>query len=242
MEILKVSGLNKSYDSGSGAVAAIRNLNFAMGTGCFEAIMGPSGSGKSTLLYLIAGLLAPDSGSIMIEGRELVGLGDRELTLFRRRRIGLIFQDFNLVSTLTVRENIMLPLLLDGTADKWQERVDGLIAALGLNERGGHLPHQLSGGERQRVAIARALAGAPAIVLADEPTGNLDSPAARNFCLLLRRMNAEFGASILLVSHDPMVAATADRVHILRDGCFSSMFEPHGDAASVSEHYIAAMR
>ena len=240
-EVLKISGLCKTFGAGDGAVTALANLSFAMAAGAFEAVMGPSGSGKSTFLHLVAGLLTPDAGSICVDGREIAGMPDRALTLFRRRRIGLVFQDFNLIPTLTARENIELPLLLDGTEQAHSRRIGELLALLGLENRAGHFPEQLSGGERQRVAVARALAGSPAIVLADEPTGNLDTPAARSLCGLLRRVNAELGASILVVSHDPMVAATADRVHILRDGRFRASFASGGSAAAVAERYIAAM-
>ena len=240
-EILKTAGLNKAFGMGENEVVAVRNASFSMVAGAFEAVMGPSGSGKSTFLHLIAGLISPDSGSIVVEGREIAGMPDTELTLFRRRRIGLIFQDFNLIPTLTAQENIELPLLLDGTAHEHSARIAELVSLLGLNGRTSHFPEQLSGGERQRVAVARALAGSPAIVLADEPTGNLDSPAARSLCELLRKVNKELGSSILMVSHDPVVAAAADRVHILRDGHFCASFATHGSAATVSERYLAAM-
>lgn len=239
---LEITGLRKTFGSGETAVAAVKDAAFSMEAGAFEAIMGPSGSGKSTFLHLVAGLLAPDDGSIKVGGEEITGMADRELTLFRRRRIGLVFQDFNLIPTLTARENIELPLLLDGTASANAARIEEIVRLLGLEARLDHLPQNLSGGERQRVAIARALAGAPAIVLADEPTGNLDTPAAHSLCRLLRSLNSELGASILLVSHDPVVAAATDRVHILRDGCFCSSFNPFGDAAAVSSRYVEAIR
>lgn len=239
--ILEVSGLCKSFGRGEAAVKAVDNAAFSMKRGAFEAIMGPSGSGKSTFLHLVAGLVAPDAGSILIDGRNVAAMDDAEATLFRRRRIGMIFQDFNLIPTLTARENAELPLLLDGTARAKSARVDSLLAMLGLEGRASHFPHQLSGGERQRVAIARALAGDPAVILADEPTGNLDNPAARSFCSLLARMNAEFRCSILVVSHDPIVAAAAQRVHILRDGAFRASFPSDGDAGAVSARYVSAM-
>lgn len=239
--ILEVKGLSKSFGKGEAAVTAVDNAEFAMEKGAFEAVMGPSGSGKSTFLHLVAGLLSPDSGSIVIDGHDIAAMRDTEATLFRRRRIGMIFQDFNLIPTLTARENAELPLLLDGTARKKAGRVDYLLSLLGLEDRASHFPHQLSGGERQRVAIARALAGDPAIILADEPTGNLDNLAARSFCSLLASMNAEFKCSILVVSHDPVVAAAARRVHILRDGAFRASFLSEGDAAAVSARYVEAM-
>lgn len=239
---LSISNLSKTFGVGETAVTVIRDLDFAIERGALEAIMGPSGSGKSTFLHLVAGLLQADRGKIQIAGREIVGLRDRELTIFRRRHIGLIFQDFNLIPTLTAEENIALPLLLEGRGKKQDGRVDELIQVLGLEKRRRHLPAKLSGGERQRVAIARALAGTPDIVLADEPTGNLDSPAARALCELFRKLNREFRCTILVVSHDPIVAAATDRVHILRDGCFRDSFETKGDLATVSERYLEAMK
>lgn len=238
---LEVRGLSKTYGSGDTAVPVIRNLDFSMEKGAFKAIMGPSGSGKSTFLHLVAGLISPDSGEIEIGGERTTGLSDHDMTVFRRRRIGLIFQDFNLIPTLTAEENVALPLILDGTEGKCRERVDGLLRTLGLENRRGHLPSKLSGGERQRVAIARALAGNPDIVLADEPTGNLDSPAAKSFCDLLGRLNREMGCSILVVSHDPVVAASAGRIHLLRDGAFIDDFAADG-VEGVMERYLAAMK
>lgn len=238
---LEVKGLSKTYGSGDTAVPVIRGLDFSMESGAFEAIMGPSGSGKSTFLHLVAGLITPDSGTIEIGGEKTTDLSDHDMTVFRRRRIGLIFQDFNLIPTLTAEENVALPLILDGNEGKFRDRVDGLLRTLGLEHRRRHLPSKLSGGERQRVAIARALAGSPDIVLADEPTGNLDSPAAKSFCDLLRRLNGEMGCSILVVSHDPVVAASAGRVHLLRDGAFIDDFAANG-VEDVMERYLAAMK
>lgn len=240
--ILEVRGLVKTFGAGESAVRAVDGVDFSLARGAFEAIMGPSGSGKSTFLHIVAGLLAPDAGTVTVGGTEITGLADRELTIFRRRRIGVVFQDFNLIPTLTARENIELPLMLDGTERKFSKRVDELVGMLGLGGRAGHLPLQLSGGERQRVAIARALACDPAVVLADEPTGNLDSPAAGAFCETLRRLNAELGTSILIVSHDPAVAAAAGRVHVLKDGRFAASFEAGGGAAGVSQRYLEAMK
>ncbi len=239
---LEISNLNKAYGEGETKLSVIRNLNFSMEQGGFESIMGPSGSGKSTFLHLVAGLLAPDSGEIAVAGQSLAGLNDNALTLFRRRHVGLIFQDFNLIPTLTAEENIALPLLLDKSEAKYKAHVNELISLLGLEARRGHLPEKLSGGERQRVAIARALAGNPDIVLADEPSGNLDSPASHALCELLLKLNRELGASILLVSHDPIVAAATDKVHILRDGAFVDAFETQGSAETVMSHYLAAMK
>lgn len=242
MQAVKVSGLCKTYGEGETAVPVIKNLDFTMEKGAFESVMGPSGSGKSTFLHLVAGLLVADAGSIEIGGKSIIGFNDHDLTVFRRRHVGLIFQDFNLIPTLTAEENIALPLLLDGTEAKNKNHIDQLVSALGLENRRHHLPAKLSGGERQRVAIARALAGNPDVVLADEPSGNLDSPAARALCDLLRNLNQELGCSILIVSHDPIVAASADRVHILRDGRFMDAFDTGHSVETVSEHYLSAMR
>lgn len=241
MQSVKVSKLNKTFGDGNTAVHVINDLDFTMEAGAYESVMGPSGSGKSTFLHLVAGLLSADSGTIEIGGKSVSGLSDHDLTVFRRRHIGLIFQDFNLIPTLTAEENIALPLLLDGTEANNHKRIDQLVEALGLGERRHHLPAKLSGGERQRVAIARALAGNPDIVLADEPTGNLDSPAAHALCDILRKLNKDLGCSILVVSHDPIVAAFTDRVHILRDGRFMDAFKTNGDVSCVTDHYLHAM-
>lgn len=238
---LKIAALCKQFGTAENPVSVIRNLDFSMEKGTFEAVMGPSGAGKSTFLHLVAGLLSADSGSIVVGGHEIVGMSDREVTLFRRRHIGLVFQDFNLIPTLTAEENIGLPLLLDGTAPQYQDRIESLIEVLGLSHRRNHLPSKLSGGERQRVAIARALAGNPDIVLADEPSGNLDSPAAKSLCELLKRLNGELGSTILVVSHDPIVAASTERVHILKDGAFLDSFRTNGDVALVTGRYLDAM-
>ena len=210
MKAVNVIGLAKTFGKGDNAVPVIRNLDFAMERGAYEAVMGPSGSGKSTFLHLLAGLISADAGTIEIGGKALTGLGDDALTLFRRRHIGLIFQDFNLIPTLTAEENVSLPLLLDGTEGNGRGRVAELLATLGLENRRHHLPAKLSGGERQRVAIARALAGNPDVVLADEPSGNLDSPAARALCDLLRQLNRKLGCTILVVSHDPTLIDLCD--------------------------------
>ena len=240
-ETIVVKDLCKSFRGEDAPVSVIRHLDFAMQKGAFEAVMGPSGSGKSTFLHLVAGLIPPDSGVLEVEGRDVARMADAEATVFRRRRIGLVFQDFNLVPTLTAEENVALPLLLDRRRPD-EARIAALFEQLGIAHRRRHLPARLSGGERQRVAIARALVTDPAIVLADEPTGNLDSPAARDLCRALRDLNAKQGATILLVSHDPVVAAAADRVRILRDGRFLDAFETCGDPELVSARYVQAMQ
>ena len=232
--------LEKSFGSRKNPLAVIRKLDFTLGAGRFEAIMGASGSGKSTLLHLFAGLLQPDSGSIKICGTEIAGLSDREMTIFRRRKIGLVFQDFNLVETLTAEENIALPQMLDGGKSDTGLLRD-VMETLGLWERRSHLPAQLSGGERQRVAIARALAINPTVVLADEPTGNLDFPTAQDFCEVLRTLNEVTKCAILLVSHDPMVAAYAERIHVLKDGAITDSFDSEKDSEKVYHRYLKAM-
>ena len=241
MEAIKVRKLCKTFGAGETSVKVIRDLDFTMEQGAFEAIMGPSGSGKSTFLHLVSGLLAADGGSIEIGGHQVVGLPDRNLTIFRRRHVGLVFQDFNLIPTLTAEENITLPLLLDGTERKHRDYVDDLIKTLHLDHRRHHLPSKLSGGERQRVAIARALAGNPDVVLADEPSGNLDTPAARDLCGLLKSLNEKLSCTILVVSHDPIVAASTNKTHILRDGRFISAFDTNGSVELVSRRYLEAM-
>lgn len=235
--VLTAKGLWKSFGQGEAKVDVIRGLDFSMEQGSFEAVMGASGSGKSTFLHLLASLIAPDKGTIEIEGKPFDRMGDREATLFRRRRIGLVFQDFNLIPTLTAEENIELPQLLD-RAKPDRDRVRELAELLGIGHRLKHLPMQLSGGERQRVAVARALFGNPAVLLADEPTGNLDAGSARSLCAVLKELNAESGCSILMVTHDPVVASSARRIHLLRDGVFTDCFEPEGDATRVFDRYF----
>lgn len=237
---VKVVGLHKSFgENKDTAIEVIKGLELQVKDGEFEVIMGASGSGKSTLLNLISGLISVDKGQILIDSADITHMKDKEITLFRRRNIGLIFQDFNLIPTLDAETNAKLPLLLDGVKDS--SEVDKLFDILGLSDRKKHLPSELSGGERQRVAIARALSMRPKIVLADEPTGNLDSPAARDFCELLKKLNKETHCTILMVSHDPVVSSYANRVHILKDGRFVDCFETNSDAKMVSERYLAAM-
>jgi len=238
--VLEVKGLCKGFGAAPNRTTVLDCVDLTLARGAFAAVMGPSGSGKSTLLHLLAGLLAADSGEIRVGGASVSSMSDRDATIFRRRRIGLVFQDFNLIPTLTAEENIVLPLLLDRrSADR--PALEALLERLGLARRRHYLPSALSGGERQRVAIARALVTRPEIVLADEPTGNLDSPAGRAFCDVLRRINADEGCTILLVSHDPVVAAAARRVHLLRDGRFAGVFDTGHDAALVSQRYLELM-
>ncbi len=241
MIALEVQRLSKHYGTEANRVTVLNDVNMVIRRGEFDAVMGSSGSGKSTLLHVLAGLISADAGEIRVGGVSISAMSDNEVTCFRRRRIGLIFQDFNLIPTLTAEENIVLPLLLDRQTPNPDE-INALLQKLSLTHRRTHIPQKLSGGERQRVAIARALVTKPDIVLADEPTGNLDSPAGRAFCELLRTMNEEDGCTILMVSHDPVVAATAKRVHLLKDGHFVDCFETQHDAAQVASRYLETMK
>ncbi|MDY0827993.1 ABC transporter ATP-binding protein [Microbacterium sp. BG28] len=216
----RVSRLTKTYGSGAGTVRALDDVAVGIRRGEFTAIMGASGSGKSTLMHIMAGLDAPTSGSVWIGDTDITGLGDRELTVLRRRRVGFVFQSFNLVPTLDVMGNITLPFDLDDRRPSAMERarIDMLVETLGLRSRLTHRPHELSGGQQQRVAIARALATAPDLLFADEPTGNLDSRTGREVLALLRAASREHGQSIAMVTHDPIAASHADRVIYLGDG------------------------
>jgi putative ABC transport system ATP-binding protein len=215
--VLRAEQLSKQYHMGTVTVDALRGVDFQVAAGEFIAIMGPSGSGKSTLLHLLGGLDSPTGGDVLLDGRRYGGMSDDELTLTRRREIGFIFQFFNLLPTLTAAENVALPLLIDGQRPA-PEQVAGLLALIGLADRHDHKPHQLSGGQQQRVAIARALVTQPKIVLADEPTGNLDSQSGQAVLDLLRRACNEHNQTIIMVTHDHHAAATADRVVFLQDG------------------------
>ncbi len=238
---LSVEGLSKTFTGATSPVKVLDGVSLQIEEGAFEAVMGSSGSGKSTLLHLLAGLLAPDAGTIEIGGEVVSDMDDAQATVFRRRRIGMVFQNFNLVPTLTAEENVVLPLLLDRRYPAGKN-LDELLERLGLTARRRHLPSRLSGGERQRVAIARALVNQPAIILADEPTGNLDASAGREFCEMLRETNEATGCTILLVSHDPIVAAAAARVHLLKEGRLRDSFATEHDSARVADHYLAAMQ
>jgi putative ABC transport system ATP-binding protein len=209
--------LTKRYGEGDVAVDALRGVDVAFAPGSFTAIMGPSGSGKSTLMHILAGLDQPTSGSVEIAGSELGALGDHELTLLRRSKVGFIFQSYNLLPVLTAEENVLLPLRIAGehVDPAWLET---LIDTVRLGDRRTHRPSELSGGQQQRVAVARALIMRPAVVFADEPTGNLDSASGRDVLDLLRRAVDEFGQTIVMVTHDPAAAASADRVMFLADG------------------------
>ncbi|WP_167139435.1 ABC transporter ATP-binding protein [Diaminobutyricimonas sp. TR449] len=216
----RVTNLTKTYGEGTGRVDALRDVSLGIRRGEFTAIMGPSGSGKSTLMHIMAGLDTATSGQVFLGDTDITRLGDSQLTLLRRRRIGFVFQAFNLVPTLDVAGNITLPFELDGRKPSVSERVwiDELVQSLGLSERMRHRPHELSGGQQQRVAIARALAGRPDLLFADEPTGNLDSRTGREVLALLAAACNQYGQSIAMVTHDPVAASYADRILVLADG------------------------
>ena len=215
---VEIRGLQKVFGAGPTRVVALAGIDLDIPVGQFTAVMGPSGSGKSTLLHLVAGLDRPDAGGIRVSGQDILALSDDELTLLRRRRMGLVFQAFNLLDALTATENITLPLVVDGVADREAiRRAERVLERVGLAQRGRHLPKEMSGGEQQRVAIARALAIEPVLLLADEPTGNLDTHNGDQVMQLLRQLVNE-GQTILMVTHNPTHAAVADRIVTLRDG------------------------
>jgi putative ABC transport system ATP-binding protein len=219
MPVLEARALAKAYRMGERSVDALAGVDFNVEKGEFVAIMGPSGSGKSTLLHLIGGLDRPSGGEVALAGQALASLNDTAITLLRRRNIGFVFQFYNLLPTLTAEENICLPLLIDGKdVGPYEERLTRLLGLVGLEGRRQHKPEQLSGGEQQRVALVRALITEPAILLADEPTGNLDSKTGLVIMALLRRLCDELEQTIVLVTHDPRTASYADRVVFLRDG------------------------
>jgi putative ABC transport system ATP-binding protein len=219
--MIQLKNTGKKYQQGSREVHALRDVSLTIKKGEFLSIMGPSGSGKSTLLNLIGGLDQPSSGEIFIDGKPLHGISDDELTLMRRRRVGFIFQFFNLLPILTAVENVSLPLLLEGIPfSKIEPKAIELLKQVGLGARTTHRPEQLSGGEMQRVAIARALVTNPAVLLADEPTGNLDSHTSEEIFMLLKSLN-EQGQTIVMVTHDPKAAAYGSRIITLKDGALS---------------------
>jgi putative ABC transport system ATP-binding protein len=215
--IVTATDLRRRYGEGAAAVDALDGVTLSFDRGRFSAIMGPSGSGKSTLMHILAGLDRPTSGSVQIEGQELTGLDDAELTRLRRDKLGFVFQFFNLIPVLTAEENVLLPLSIAGR-DPDSEWFDRLIRTVELGDRLTHHPAELSGGQQQRVAVARALLSKPAVVFADEPTGNLDTKASDDVLRLLRQAVDEFGQTVVMVTHDPEAAAHADRVVVLRDG------------------------
>ncbi len=217
MNIVSTADLRRTYGEGETAVHALAGVTLDFPAAQFTAIMGPSGSGKSTLMHLLAGLDSPTSGSVVIDGQELAGLDDKGLTQLRRDRLGFVFQAFNLVPVLTAEENIKLPLSLAGK-DVDQAWFDKLVDTIGIRDRLTHRPSELSGGQQQRVAVARALVHRPAVLFADEPTGNLDTHASEEVLSLLRQAVTEFQQTVIMVTHDPQSAAVSDRIVILQDG------------------------
>ncbi len=217
MEILKVENLTKSYGKGEAKVDAVKNINLSINKGEFVAIIGPSGSGKSTLLHLLGGVDKPTSGKVYINDVDIYTLKEKDLSIFRRRNVGLIYQFYNLIPVLSVKENILLPAELDNRKiDK--DYLDDLLKTLGLKERANHLPNELSGGQQQRTSIGRALINRPSIVLADEPTGNLDSKNSKEVLELLKLSVRKYNQTLIMITHDPSIALQADRVITIEDG------------------------
>ena len=217
MSILETRNLRKIYGSGDTEVRALDGVNLSVNSGEFVAIVGTSGSGKSTLLHMLGGLDRPTSGSVIVDGKDIFSLKDEALTIFRRRKIGFVFQSYNLVPVLNARENIVLPIQLDGRQVD-EDFLDKIVNTLGLEKKLGSLPSQLSVGQQQRVAIARALAAAPAIILADEPTGNLDSRTSQDVLSLLKVTSQKFTQTIVMITHNEEIAQTADRIIRIEDG------------------------
>ena len=217
MNILELQNLSKTYGKGDTMVKALDNVSLSVQKGEFVAIVGPSGSGKSTLLHILGGVDTPTSGKVIINGTDISQLDETALAIFRRRQIGLIYQFYNLIPILTVEENMTLPLLLDGRKPD-KKQVEYLLHTLGLEKRINHLPNQLSGGQQQRVSIGRALINNPALMLADEPTGNLDSENTKEIIALLRRFNRDFNQTVVIITHDENIAVSADRVIQIEDG------------------------
>ncbi|MBQ1410387.1 MAG: ABC transporter ATP-binding protein [Oscillospiraceae bacterium] len=217
MEILKVEHLSKHYGAGENLVKAVDDVSFSVEKGEFLAIIGPSGSGKSTLLHILGGVDRPTAGKVFLDGTDVYAQNDEKLAVFRRRQVGLIYQFYNLIPVLTAEENITLPVLLDGR-ELNQERLKELLDTLGLQGRRKNLPNQLSGGQQQRVSIGRALMNAPAVVLADEPTGNLDSKNSQEIVELLKLSNRRYGQTLIVITHDESIALQADRIIAIEDG------------------------
>lgn len=217
MEILRVDNLKKVYGKGENAVHALDGVSFSVEQGEFVAIIGPSGSGKSTLLHILGAVDVPTSGKVIMGGKDVFAQNEEALAIFRRRQVGLIYQFYNLIPVLNVTENITLPVLLDGRKVN-EQRLQEMITLLGLDGREKHLPNQLSGGQQQRVSIGRALMNAPAVVLADEPTGNLDSKNSQEIMNLLRESNEKFHQTLIMITHDENIALQADRIIAIEDG------------------------
>ncbi len=217
MEILRVENLCKTYGKGENEVKALDNVSFSVNKGEFIAIIGPSGSGKSTLLHILGGVDKPTSGKVYMDGSDVYAQNDEQLAIFRRRQVGLIYQFYNLIPVLNVTENITLPVLMDGQKVN-QDRLQELITILKLQGRENHLPNQLSGGQQQRVSIGRALMNAPAVVLADEPTGNLDSKNSQEIVDLLKTSNQKYNQTLIIITHDENIALQANRILAIEDG------------------------
>jgi putative ABC transport system ATP-binding protein len=234
-----VENVTKRFRQGDTIVEALQDVRLTIQPGEFVAVMGASGSGKSTLLHVMAGLTRPDAGRVLVAGRDLAAMSDRARTVFRRCHIGLVFQAFNLIPTLTARDNILLPLLADGRSEPAGDRLSALLARFGISDRLRHPPDALSGGEQQRVAIARAVITDPAVLLADEPTGSLDSSSGQGICLLLKELCEERRRTVVVVTHEPAVAVWAQRIVVLRDGRILTEFKTadFGDAHRLAAHY-----
>ena len=217
MEILRVENLTKVYGKGENEVRALDGVSFSVEKGAFVAVIGPSGSGKSTLLHILGGVDRPTGGKVFMDGKDVYAQNEEQLAIFRRRQVGLIYQFYNLIPVLNVTENITLPVLMDGQKVN-QNRLAELMTTLKLAGRESHLPNQLSGGQQQRVSIGRALMNAPAVVLADEPTGNLDSKSSREIVELLKVSNEKYGQTLLVITHDESIALQADRILSIEDG------------------------
>lgn len=217
MEILRVENLTKIYGKGENEVRALDGVSFSVNKGEFIAVIGPSGSGKSTLLHILGGVDRPTSGRVLMDGKDVYAQNEEQLAIFRRRQVGLIYQFYNLIPVLNVTENITLPVLMDGQKVN-RDRLKEFITTLGLTGRENHLPNQLSGGQQQRVSIGRALMNAPAVVLADEPTGNLDSKNSKEIVDLLKISNEKYGQTLIVITHDESIALQADRIISIDDG------------------------
>ena len=227
MNLLEVQSLSKTYGSGNTAVRALKDVTFSVRKGEFVAIVGESGSGKSTLLNMLGALDAPTSGKVFVDGKDILSMNDNTQTVFRRRNIGFIFQSFNLIPELTVEQNIVFPTLLDYQKPDTQY-LDELLAVLNLRERKNHLPSQLSGGQQQRVAIGRALFTRPSLILADEPTGNLDSENSREVIALLKEASAKYERTVIMITHNQSIAQSADRILRVSDGVVSELGRREG--------------
>ena len=217
MELLKIENLCKTYGKGENEVKAVDNMSFSVPKGQMLAIIGPSGSGKSTLLHILGGVDRPTSGKVFLDGQDVYAQNNKNLAIFRRRQVGLIYQFYNLIPVLSAEENITLPLIMDGRKPD-SKHLDELLELLELKERRSHLPSQLSGGQQQRVSIGRALFTSPQVILADEPTGNLDSKNSAEIVRLLRKSNREFGQTMLIITHDENIALKCDRIITISDG------------------------